>query len=74
MKYKKRQSERNDNPLLIQHLQGGILVRFDIVTEQKEGLLFYSYTEFLIEPNTTREELSSIVEKYGYTLTDEYIL
>jgi hypothetical protein len=76
MTYKKRNSESDNIPQLVEYLQAGILVRFDITEEtkeeQEETYTYYSYVEFWVPEGSSRDDISTIVESEGYSLSDEY--
>lgn len=74
--YIKRNSESNEIPKLVEYLQNGILVHFDIKQEERAGMneqnsTVFQYVEFwfdLEEPN-----LAAIVQEHGFELTEEYL-
>jgi len=67
-----RKSQSNIQPLLVEYLQGKILVRFDISAIIVEEIQFYNYLEFCFETIQTVQEIESISLENGFVLTPEH--
>ena len=68
--YKYRNSESNIKPKLVEYLQDGILLRFDIKKVQKENGEMFEYKEFWFELNA--QNIEEVVNGKGFKLTDVY--
>lgn len=77
MKYIKRKSNAVEYPKLVEYLQGGILLRFNItkvIPESDEEMESYNYDEFWVEKTATVDEIRNLVEQEGFELTDDYTI
>jgi len=73
--YKLRKSESNISPKLVECLQGGILIRFNITEVTKPNMqggetIVYEYDEFWFDLEDKDRE--AVVKSYGYILTEEH--
>ena len=68
--YKYRNSESNIKPKLVEYLQDGILLRFDIKKVQREDSEMFEYKEFWFELNA--QNIEEVVNEKGFKLTDVY--
>lgn len=68
MKYRK--SESNTKPKLVEYLQDGILIRFDIKEVEREEQTMYVYKEFWFELGATN--IKEMVASEGFNLTKKY--
>ena len=67
---KYRNSESNIKPKLVEYLQDGILLRFDIKKVQREDGEIFEYKEFWFELNA--QNIEEVVNEKGFKLTDVY--
>ena len=63
---KYRNSESNIKPKLVEYLQDGILLRFDIKKVQKENGEMFEYFEL------NAQNIEEVVNGKGFKLTDVY--
>lgn len=68
--YKYRNSESNIKPKLVEYLQDGILLRFDIKKVQREDGEMFEYKEFWFELDA--QNIEEVVNEKGFKLTDVY--
>ena len=74
MEYIKRNSSSAEHPKLLEYLQGGILVRFNITeTTSEDELTSYLYEEFWFTENATAQELETFLAGDGYDFSKKYI-
>ena len=67
---KYRNSESNIKPKLVEYLQDGILLRFDIKKVQREDGEMFEYKEFWFELDA--QNIEEVVNEKGFKLTDVY--
>lgn len=68
--HKLRNSESTDSPQLVEYLQNGVLVRFNIQQETRDETPRYIYDEFWFDASATNIE--KVVNEKGFVLTDEH--
>lgn len=73
MNYIKRDAQSHEYPMKLIYLQAGILVRFNVVEEQKEDLNIFKYIEFWFDLSLTVEQIADICLGYGYDFNQDYI-
>jgi len=74
MNYKKRKSNSAEYPNLLEYLQAGILIRFNItkvIPKTDEELESYNYDEFWFPENASVEEIESALQDEGFELSGE---
>jgi hypothetical protein len=69
---KKRISESTAKPKIVEYLQGGILVRFDIQQKTKDTETFFQCTEYWFEKTVTISQIETEVLKSGFNLIQEH--
>ena len=74
--YKLRKAESTLSPKLVEYLQGGILIRFNIkktTRKNEDGSKnqFFEYDEFWFDPKTAN--IADVVKANGFVLTKKHI-
>lgn len=73
MEYIKRKSNSTEIPSLVIYLQGGILIRFNIVENtNSEDTITFDYDEFWFSLDSDINYIETEVGKYGLELTNEH--
>lgn len=74
MNYKKRKSNSVEYPSLVEYLQAGILIRFNVskvIPETDEELESHDYDEFWFPENASIEEIEAALQDEGFELSEE---
>lgn len=72
MKHIKRTSNSAESPVLVEYLQGGILIRFNIVEEVKEDVTSFTYDEFWFSRDSDEDYIRTVVNESGFYLLKKY--
>jgi hypothetical protein len=75
MNFKKRNSSSTEYPKLLEYLQAGILVRFNItetISDEDDEMTYYLYDEFWFPETATAQELETFLAGEGHDFNDEY--
>jgi len=72
MKHIKRTSSSSEYPKLLEYLQGGILVRFNVVEEVNDEITSFNYDEFWFSIDSDVDYIEQVASEHGFSFTDEY--
>jgi len=66
----------NNIPNLIQYLQGGILINFNIeeINNSLDNITQYQYNSIRVELNSSRDEIINSLIRYKYSISNEFAL